>query len=147
MLAPSVHNTQPWRFVIDSHGLEIYADRTRQLAVLDPTSRQLHVIVGCALLNARVSLAASYCPSRVLRLPDPDHPALMARVDVDDAESVDPALAALDHVIDLRQTNRRRFATDPVPPELVLTLVSSPPQRAPRSTPSWNRTTGRPSPG
>jgi len=54
ILAPSVHNTQPWRFVLDSGGLEIHADRTRQLAVLDPTGRQLHLSVGCALPNARV---------------------------------------------------------------------------------------------
>jgi hypothetical protein len=124
-LAPSVHNTQPWRFVIDSGGLEIRTDRTRQLAVLDPTGRQMHLSTGCALFNARVSLAASACPTRIERLPDADHPELIARIDLDDAESVEPALAALDHVVELRQTNRRRFAADPVPPELVSTLVSA----------------------
>ena len=123
ILAPSVHNTQPWRFVLDSGGLEIHADRTRQLAVLDPTGRQLHLSVGCALLNARVLLAASGYPSRVQRLPDADRGDLIARIDLDDGESVDPDLAALDHVVELRQTNRRRFAPDPAPPELVSTLV------------------------
>ncbi|MEP7178385.1 MAG: hypothetical protein ABI775_04815, partial [Pseudonocardiales bacterium] len=124
ILAPSVHNTQPWRFVIDSGRLEIYADRARLLTVLDPTGRQLHLSIGCALLNARVSLAASGYPSRVLRLPD-DVPSLIARIDPDEAGSVDRALAALDHVVQLRQTNRRRFAPDPVPPELVATLVQA----------------------
>lgn len=125
ILAPSVHNSQPWRFVTDSGGLEVHADRSRQLAILDPTGRQLHLSVGCALFNARVSLAASGYPSRVHRLPDADRRDLIARIDLDDGESVDPVLAALDHVVALRQTNRRRFARDPVPPELVSTLLSA----------------------
>ena len=66
-LAPSVHNTQPWRFVLSSGGLDCRVDPSRQLAVLDPTARQLYLSVGSALFNARVSLAASGCPSTVKR--------------------------------------------------------------------------------
>ena len=51
ILAPSVHNTQPWRFVLDAGGLEIHADLTRQLRILDPTRRQMYVSIGCALLS------------------------------------------------------------------------------------------------
>jgi hypothetical protein len=40
-LAPSVHNTQPWRLVIKGGELNVFADRSRQLQVLDPTTRQL----------------------------------------------------------------------------------------------------------
>jgi hypothetical protein len=57
-LAPSVHNTQPWRLVIKGDELNIFADRSRQLQVLDPTTRQLLISCGCALFNARVSLRA-----------------------------------------------------------------------------------------
>ncbi|HEX8768431.1 MAG TPA: hypothetical protein VF714_08680, partial [Jatrophihabitans sp.] len=57
-LAPSVHNTQPWRLVIGAGRLEIHGDFSRQLRLQDPTSRQLIISCGCALLNARVSLAA-----------------------------------------------------------------------------------------
>src|SRR3712207_625290 len=57
-LAPSVHNTQPWRMVIGAGSLQIHADFSRQLRQLDPTRRQLIISCGCALLNARVSLAA-----------------------------------------------------------------------------------------
>jgi nitroreductase len=35
-LAPSIHNTQPWHFVIRPHALELYADSDRQLRALDP---------------------------------------------------------------------------------------------------------------
>ena len=57
-LAPSVHNTQPWRIVIGPGTLTFHADTSRQLRLLDPTGRQLIISCGCALLNARVSLAA-----------------------------------------------------------------------------------------
>jgi hypothetical protein len=35
-LAPSVHNTQPWRYAVSRGSLELYADQTRRLRVLDP---------------------------------------------------------------------------------------------------------------
>jgi len=125
MLAPSVHNTQPWRFVLRPDALEIYADPSRRLSVLDPSGRQLRLSAGCALMNARVSLAASGCPSTILRLSDPERPELVARIEVGGDEPVDRVLAALDHVVELRQTNRRRFAPDPVPEDLVTTLVAA----------------------
>ena len=39
--APSVHNTQPWRFAVSPERMTLSADHTRQLRVLDPTGRQL----------------------------------------------------------------------------------------------------------
>jgi hypothetical protein len=124
-LAPSVHNTQPWRFVLAPDSLEIHADPTRQLDVLDPTRRQLYVSLGCALMNARVSLAGSGCPSKVVRLPDADAPLHVATIELTDGQPVDPALAALNPAVDSRQTNRRQFTPDPVPAELVATLVAA----------------------
>jgi len=125
ILAPSVHNTQPWRFVLEPGVLEVFADLKRQLPVLDPTGRQLHLSIGCAVLNARVSLAAGNRPVGVELLPDPGNPELMARFRMDDSVAVESALAALDHVIELRQTNRRQFAPDPVPDELVAGLLTT----------------------
>ena len=37
-LAPSVHNTQPWRFVVRGDGLDMLADWSRRLTVLDPVA-------------------------------------------------------------------------------------------------------------
>ena len=41
--APSVHNTQPWRWRIDTADgvVELYADRGRHLAATDPEGRDL----------------------------------------------------------------------------------------------------------
>ncbi|HEY7050424.1 MAG TPA: nitroreductase family protein [Jatrophihabitantaceae bacterium] len=125
ILAPSVHNTQPWRFVISGRSVEIHADRGRRLRVLDPSGRQMLISCGCALFNARVALAASGYDVVVERFPEPGQRDLLARLTVGEPAGEWPVLAALDAVIELRQTNRRRFATDPVPPEVVDALVSA----------------------
>lgn len=122
-LAPSVHNTQPWRMVIGDGSLEIHADPSRQLQLLDPTGRQLVISCGCALLNARVSLAADGYAADVRRGPEPGRPHLLARLT--GRPRSDAGLAALDPVLALRRTNRRPFAADPVPAELVDVLVGA----------------------
>jgi len=119
-LAASVHNTQPWRLELHAGELSLVADRARQLRVLDPTGRQLIISCGCALFNARVAMASSGVTVDVQRLPEPSRPDLLARmVALDQRDgSVDP-IAALDNLVELRRTNRRRFADDPVPAEVV----------------------------
>jgi len=119
-LAPSVHNTQPWRFELTPNELSLFADQTRQLRVLDPTCRQLIISCGCALLNARASLATAGLEARVDRFPDPAQADLLAHVSTREilGGRVD-SLATLDTVIELRQTNRRRFTDDAVPAEVI----------------------------
>lgn len=124
-LAPSVHNTQPWRLVLGPAGLEIGVDRSRQLAVLDPTGRQLYLSVGCAVFNARVSLAASGFATMVQRGPDPTQPDVLVRIRIIEADEADEKLSALDTSVRSRQTNRRRFADDAVPSGLVSVLVNA----------------------
>ena len=121
--APSVHNTQPWNFRLRDGELSILADRSRQLKVLDPAGRQLTISCGSALMNARVSLASSGFGALVERLPDRAQPDLLARITTADQHDVRiDAFAALDNVIELRQTNRRRFADDQVPAEVLEVL-------------------------
>src|SRR5664279_802919 len=78
--APSVHNTQPWKFILEPGRFGIRADRTRQLQVLDPTGRQLMISCGCALFNARAAAAAAGIDTRVERLPDDHDPDLIANL-------------------------------------------------------------------
>jgi hypothetical protein len=56
ILAPSSHNTQPWRFAIVDDELLVCADRSRSLAVIDPFDRELVISCGAALFNLRVVL-------------------------------------------------------------------------------------------
>jgi len=58
ILAPSTHNTQPWRFTTGSDRLLVYRDRSRWLQVADPSQRELHLSVGCALENLLIAARA-----------------------------------------------------------------------------------------
>jgi hypothetical protein len=124
--APSVHNTQPWRFVLSADALEIHADHARQLRVLDPRGRQLLLSCGCALFNARASLAASGLAADVERFPDPARPDLVARILIGhSADSPETGLAQLDAAINERTTNRRRFFDEAVPLDVIDALVDA----------------------
>lgn len=123
LLAPSVHNTQPWRFVLSAGALEIHADAARQLTVLDPRRRQLTISCGCALFNARVAVAAAGYAALTERFPDPERPTLLARLSVGERREL--AIASLDDAIDRRRTNRRQFGEDEVPPALIRQLIDS----------------------
>jgi nitroreductase len=54
--APSLHNSQPWRFRIRAGGVDVYADRARQLEVVDPSGRELLISVGAAAFKLRVAI-------------------------------------------------------------------------------------------
>lgn len=123
-LAPSVHNTQPWRFVVTRDALEIRSDLRRRLKVLDPRARQLTISCGCAVFNARAAIAAAGFEPIVARFPDPSSPDLLARISLGEARDWVP-IGALDAAIDERRTNRRAFADEPVPDEVIHDLVGA----------------------
>ena len=124
VLAPSVHNTQPWRIVVHRDRLELFADHSRQLTVLDPLGRALAQSVGAALFNARVAVAAAGRAVRVERPADPADPGPVAVLRPVDGPA-DPALAALAPAVRRRRTNRRRYTTARVPEDLLRLLVAA----------------------
>ncbi len=56
ILAPSGHNTQPWKIRINDDSLELIADFTRSLPVIDPLNRQLITSVGASAGNIFTAL-------------------------------------------------------------------------------------------
>jgi hypothetical protein len=58
-LAANGHNTQPWKFAIKEHAIEIHPDATRRLPVVDPHDRELWISLGCALENLLVAAHAT----------------------------------------------------------------------------------------
>ena len=50
-LAPSGHNTQCWRFRIESRAIAILPDLSRRTPVVDPDDHHLYVSLGCAAEN------------------------------------------------------------------------------------------------
>lgn len=123
-LAPSVHNTQPWTFVLFRDRMELRADRSRQLPVLDPNGRELFQSVGAALFNVRAALSARGFAVVVERLPGPADPDLLAVVRPVEGEP-DPVLAVLARAIPRRHTNRRPFGPATVSDEIVDRLAEA----------------------
>jgi hypothetical protein len=118
VLAPSLHNSQPWRFTVHTDGLDVRADRTRHLVTIDPSGRELVQSVGAALFNARVTLAARGWAVDVQRCPSPNDPALLAVLRLVPGPP-DPGLAVLDALVPRRRSNRRTFdGTVPTDAEL-----------------------------
>src|SRR5215207_8758566 len=89
--APSIFNTQPWRWRLDDGVAELRADRERQLHTVDPQGRLLTLSCGVALHHLRAALAASGTQVEVARLPEPGDPDLLARVRVTGKEPVTAA--------------------------------------------------------
>ena len=116
--APSVHNTQPWRWRIGPDHVELHADWTRHLPWTDPDRRDLVLSCGTALHHLRVALAAQGVAVRVARLPDPDNAAHLATVTLVPGPT-DTELAALFPAITRRRTDRRRMAGRAVPTDLI----------------------------
>ncbi|MCW6512143.1 Acg family FMN-binding oxidoreductase [Lichenifustis flavocetrariae] len=57
-LAPSGHNTQPWRFRIGKDHIEIVPDLSRITPVVDPDNHHLYVALGCAAENIVLAAGA-----------------------------------------------------------------------------------------
>ncbi len=117
ILAPSSHNTQPWRFRISAATLDLLADRGRALPVVDPEDRALVISCGAALGHLRVAAEALGEALRVTLLPDPSKPDLLARIE---AEGPCPVHRhALLHAITARRTTRAAFTPEPLPEALL----------------------------
>jgi nitroreductase len=116
--APSVHNTQPWRFQVGEYAIELYADLSRKLRV-DPLGREMLISCGAALFGLRLAVRSIGYQPVVELLPDPDRLRLLARVRLGAAEAMTARerqmLAALPH----RHTHRGPFAPGPLPAGLV----------------------------
>ncbi len=116
--APSVHNSQPWRWRIGPSSIHLFADRSRALPAIDPEGRDLSLSCGAALHHLQVALLATGHASTVHRLPDPAHPEHLAAVEIRPAEPT-PDDLALARAIEHRHSDRRVFSTWPVPPEFL----------------------------
>jgi nitroreductase len=123
--APSIHNSQPWRFVLTPEGLELWADRGRQLATTGSDGWALSVSCGGALYLAGLGLAGEGWRTTTERLPDPTRPDLLARVRVEGREPVGESVRQEIAAAERRHTERRPFRPGAVSPELLDLLCAA----------------------
>jgi hypothetical protein len=114
--APSMHNTQPWRFEVNGNVIDVYLDRSRLLPVEDPTGRAARIGVGAAIFNLRVAAAHLGFDGWFGLLPDDERSDLMARVVVAPSVAAVPPLRLLYGQIERRHTERTPARDADIPP-------------------------------
>jgi nitroreductase len=123
--APSIFNTQPWRWQVIPSGLRLWASRDRQLLIADPDGRMLTISCGVALHHARIALAAAGHTAAVDRLPDPGDEDLLAEIKLGGPHAPSALEARLLEAIPRRRTDRRAFSRDAVPGKVAHALVEA----------------------
>ncbi len=142
ILAPSGHNTQPWKFQIDAGlpGFVAYADYDRRLPVVDPDDRELLISIGAAAFNFRAVAARYGYATRLEAIPgaataarrkqggcEPIARVSMARA----AGGPDAPLGGLMPAILRRRTNRSPYTDQELSAEHRARLESLPPPGGP----------------
>ena len=69
--APSLHNSQPWRWVFENSSLHLFADHARVGRHTDATGREVILSCGAALDHLQVAAAAAGWQVTVRGIPTP----------------------------------------------------------------------------
>jgi len=127
ILAPSMHNSQPWRFRFEPgrQAIELYADPARMLRFGDPDGRAVHIACGAALLNLRLAAVVAGRQPLVRLIPTVTQPLLLATVRLAGPCQAQPDEIELHAAIPARRTNRSPFSGRPVPPGILAELAEA----------------------
>src|ERR1700761_3532890 len=71
--APSIHNSQPWHWVLDGSALQLFVDRSRLVGVADNSGREALLSCGAALDHLHVAMTALGWQTMIDRFPDLDN--------------------------------------------------------------------------
>jgi nitroreductase len=108
--APSLHNSQPWRWVAEGPTLHLFADTGRLMSAADPQGREITLSCGAVLDHFVVAMSAAGWDTSVTRFPDPYKPLHLATIGFrpapDDAK--DARRLRADAIV-RRRTDRRPF--------------------------------------
>ncbi|MFE2728257.1 Acg family FMN-binding oxidoreductase [Kitasatospora sp. NPDC059327] len=126
--APSLHNSQPWRFrpTDDRTGIELRADPARAVPFADPDGAALHIAAGAALFNMRVAAARLGREPAVRLLPALDDARSLALLDLSEpARTARPFGRDLYPAIADRHSSRQPFANRDVPEAVLGELIAA----------------------
>jgi nitroreductase len=120
--APSVHNTQPWRFRVTADALELYADPARRLRA-DRQGREMVISCGAALFGLRLGVRSLGFMPHVEILPTPALRGPLARISLGAPRPIDPSERQLLAAVQHRHTHRGPFSAEPLPAGLLASLL------------------------
>jgi nitroreductase len=123
-LAPSIHNTQPWRLVVEPPVLEVHTESSRWLTELDPLGHMMLVSCGAVMHHAIVALAADGWRTEIDRSVGPEA-SVLARVRVTGRGEPDPVAVRRLAAITRRRTDRRAVPAEPVPTDALAAVVEA----------------------
>ena len=158
--APSLHNTQPWRFTVGRDAIDLHADVTRRLT-MDPDGREMIISCGAALYGLRLAVRSLGRLPEVELLPEPR---ALARVRLGPPVPMTAEERTLLAAVPHRHTHRGPFEAGLLPAGLLgrlkddaraegarlivagpaamrRELASSPPRRPADSVVTWRRGT------
>lgn len=111
--APSLHNSQPWRWVATGKAVHLFLDKERVLYSTDHTGREAVIGCGAVLDHFRVAMAAAGWASHVDRYPNPNNSLHLASIDFSPLEFITEGHLRRAEAIPLRRSDRLPYAEPP----------------------------------
>ena len=115
ILAPSSHNTQPWKFNVSGNEIEVFSDKTRWLTVADADQREFYISIGCAMENLLIAAEHFGYLNEVQYFPDHNRTDLVASVRLIPDGKLGNGDSGLFQAILARHTNRQPYENRTVP--------------------------------
>jgi hypothetical protein len=103
--APSLHNSQPWRWVADGGRLDLFLDPNRAVHG-DQSAREALISCGAVLDHLRVAMAAAGWTAEVERFPDAQRREHLASIGFTTADRITDLQRSRAYAILMRRTDR-----------------------------------------
>src|SRR5215471_20060909 len=114
ILAPSSHNTQPWKFAVSRDEIRVRLNLDRWLRAADPDRRDLYISLGCAIENLLVAAEHFGYSHEVEYLPELTDGRLVAAIKLRQDGAPGSSRRRLFGSIAERHTNHGEYQTRPI---------------------------------
>lgn len=104
--APSVHNSQPWRWVSEGPVLHLFLDPSRHVLSADRTGREAIISCGAVLDHLRIAMVAAGWQASIDRFPNPNNRHHLASLEFSPLDFVTVAQHGRAEAILQRRTDR-----------------------------------------
>jgi nitroreductase len=107
--APSLHNSQPWRWVVSESVVDLFADYRRVVRSADRSGREAIISCGAALDHFRIVMGAAGWTTTVDQFPSPDDRDHLASLECTPGRHVTAAERDRADAVQRRRTDRLPF--------------------------------------